>query len=220
MDVLLPATLVASGEGIPVVCSRHGREPTTVGKCRFVSRPPRWTAVLLLAGALPYLVVVIALRKKVTAPYWPLCNACDQRRRSLLLCGVGTLAASMGLFLLGALLQSHVIMDAPAHARTTADLGIVLLSLSALVFVTGIAIASMAGTRSLAGGVVAPDGMNVEFRNAALPFAQWANDYLNAGQPVSLAPSSYGFAHYSPYGPAPSPSGQAQTAGHGQSSEL
>lgn len=212
MGVLLPASLVVSGEGIPAVCSRHGRESTTASKCRFVSRPPRWAAALLLAGALPYLIVVTASRKRITAPCWPLCRACVLRRGALLLGGAGTLTISLGLFLLGAVLQARTDIDRDGHASVLpswAGFGILLLFLAVLAFVAGTVITSAASTATLAGGAVTRDGMYVEFRDAAIPFVQWVTEFLNAGQPVGFAPP--------PHGCEPSlPPGQAQVAGYGQ----
>ena len=58
------------------------------------TRLPRWAALLILVGMVPYLIVVLALRKTVQAPYWPMCTDCDARRRKMLLGGFAGVAAS------------------------------------------------------------------------------------------------------------------------------
>ena len=218
MQILLPASLVSSGEGIPTICSRHGRESTTASKCRFVSRPPRWTAVLLLAGALPYLIVVTALRKTVLAPYWPLCGACTQRKRSLLFGGLATLAGAVMLFVLGIFLAFRITTtDEYGYTTTTSSMagfGLFLLFLSFIAFITGLVTTSMSTMMAVAGGAVTADGMFIEFRNAAPSFTRWANGFLNAGQAIGSGYSPHAYSRGSGSGRSAAP-GYGQTSGHG-----
>jgi len=101
-DLYLPAAMVTSGGGIPAVCSRHGDPAVRGRRVQFISRPPGWAYLLLLAGALPFLVVGMVTRKTLAAPRWPFCNSCNNRiRRSrlgalaLLLACIAAIAATI-----------------------------------------------------------------------------------------------------------------------------
>jgi hypothetical protein len=230
MSVQVPAGLIASGEGIPGVCSRHGRESSRAAKCRFISRPPRWAPVLILAGALPYLIVVMALRKTVQAPYWPMCTECDGRRRKLLLAGFGGIAASVVLFFVAVALMSDTTTTQTDYGYTTtesgpmAGFGALLLVLAFVAFIGGIIVAGQGTTVGIAQGQVTQDGIFVEFKKSHPSFDQSVTHMLNGLQPAQAfghpaaqpgygqpqgypAPQphqAYGYPHPQPgYGQAP-----------------
>lgn len=103
-DLFLPAAMVTSGAGIPAVCSRHGDPAVRGRRVQFISRPPGWSYVLLLAGALPFVLVTMVLRKTLVAPRWPYCYRCNNRIRFsrlgalvLILAAIATIAATITL---------------------------------------------------------------------------------------------------------------------------
>ena len=81
----------------PAVCMACG-QPATVTTVRNMSWVPPWTGVLILAGALPYVIIVLVLTKKATiqAPF------CDKHQRhwvnrTLLLWGTFFLFGAIGI---------------------------------------------------------------------------------------------------------------------------
>jgi hypothetical protein len=213
MSVQVPAGLIASGEGIPGVCSRHGRESSRAAKCRFISRPPRWAALLILVGMLPYLIVVLALRKTVQAPYWPMCTECDGRRRKMLLGGFGGIAASVVLFVVAMALVTDTTTTVTEYGYTTteaspmAGFGFLLIVLSLAAFIAGIIVAGQGTVLGTAQGLVTQDGMFVEFRKSHPSFDQSVTHMLNGLQPAQAfghAAAQQGYGQPQGY-PAPQP---------------
>jgi hypothetical protein len=192
MSILVPAGLIASGEGVPTVCSRHGRESARAAKCRFISRPPRWAAVLILAGMVPYLVVVLALRKTVQAPYWPMCPDCDGRKRKLLLGGLAGVAVSVVLFVVGVAMASSTTQTVTDYGYTAtesgrmAGFGAFLLVVAFVVFIAGIVVAGQGTVLGVAQGLVTQDGMFVEFKKSHPSFDQHVTQMLNGLRPGQL----------------------------------
>src|SRR5262245_52821238 len=74
--VVLPVTRAGSVRRVPSVCVRHGARATRQVPVAFYSAPPLWTLPLFLLGALPFLVVYMAMRKTVKVKAWPVCDAC------------------------------------------------------------------------------------------------------------------------------------------------
>src|SRR5262249_37873116 len=102
----IPAGWVEAGYGVPDVCARHGEPAAERPGLGIISRPPQWSYILILLGFLIFLIVVLAMRRKVTAPAWPFCAQCVQRRKRFLLVGwplflIGVAALIGSLFLSG-----------------------------------------------------------------------------------------------------------------------
>src|SRR5689334_778262 len=92
--VRIPAAAVAAGQ-VPQVCGRHGEPAVSTKKFKIISKPPVWAAALILLGALPYLIVIMVLRKTTVATAWPWCAACVSLRKKLLGIGLGAIAVSI-----------------------------------------------------------------------------------------------------------------------------
>lgn len=195
MSVEIPAWLVASGTGIPPVCSRHGRESSRTVRCRFVSRAPRWALLLILLSIWPYILVALATRKTVQAPYWPLCSECDRRRRKWLFVGIGMIVAAVVLLVYALVLMSSTTTFVDDYGYPSADpgpaagLGVLPLLVMLIVLGVGIVVAGLSRVSAVAGGVVSRDGMYVEFRSAHPRFAQHVTENLKGvrAQPFGLA---------------------------------
>ncbi len=158
-DIVVPAQLAVSGVGVPDVCTRHGEPAVIRPKTIFQTRPPSWSYFLILLGALPYLVVVLALRKRITAPGWPMCARCRGRRRTLRL-------VALGLFLL-------TILSFAAGFVTTGDSELVAAAIIvAFVAFLGWAIAlNLSAEGVLARGDLTQDGQSLRLRRVSPAFA-------------------------------------------------
>ncbi|MET7400289.1 hypothetical protein ABZS66_43065 [Dactylosporangium sp. NPDC005572] len=154
--VTIPAGQVAAGH-LPPVCARHGEQATATKKVNLISKPPAWAAVLIIAGVLPYLIVVMALRKTVKAPAWPWCAKCTGQRTRNLLIGLGLIVLSLILLVVFAAAQS----DAAA-------LGMLLAFIA---FLAGIIVATRSSTQAISGAFVSKDGNLVEIPKADERFA-------------------------------------------------
>jgi hypothetical protein len=206
MSVQIPAGLIASGQGLPSICSRHGRESSRDVRCRFVSRAPRWARLLILLSIWPYIIVVLALRKAVHAPYWPLCPECDRHKRTMLFRGLGLIAVAVVLFVLGIVLMSSTTATVDEYGYPTtepgpaAGLGGLLIFATVIVFSVGIVVAGLSRVSAVAGGVVSRDGIYVEFRLAHPRFAQHVTEVLK-----SVRAQPFGYAAEPDYPEPPQP---------------
>jgi hypothetical protein len=148
--VRIPASYVVTGWGTPKVCVRHG-EPAAVHKgVRFISRVPGWGYLLLLAGALPFVIVAYAIRKEVWAQAWPFCLRCAHDRKTRLWIGITLMVAALaGLPL--------------AAAFKAGGLSVFLLI---VLIVAGVIVTARGGWSLVGGGIVVTNGLEVEFRQA------------------------------------------------------
>ncbi|XVU21963.1 hypothetical protein ACQPZJ_32465 [Actinoplanes sp. CA-054009] len=167
VQVHIPAQFVTTGWGIPTVCARHGQPAVEHKKTRFISRIQGWAYLLLLAGALPFLIFVLVTRKTVESPAWPFCAQCAQRRKKALTTGLSVIAVGvLCVFLLNAVPDGA---DAP------------VLMLALLAFLAGYIIAIRGANRMLlAGGEVHEKGQFVTFRRAHEAFAAQATQAQQA----------------------------------------
>ncbi|HEV7825954.1 MAG TPA: hypothetical protein VGP02_13720 [Mycobacteriales bacterium] len=186
-EAQLPASWVAAGYGVPGCCVRHGEPGTHPRKTRLISRPPGWTYALLLAGALPFFVAVMALRKEVTSPAWPFCARCVALRKTLLSSGLGILGLALVAFVLG------IAVSAPGRDAAVA----LLVLLSAALVIAGIVVTTRSAAPLLARSVVSEDGQWVLARKADERFAAEAAQAVAAGYAQQQ--------HQQPYPPQPYP---------------
>ncbi|AEV85740.1 hypothetical protein ACWT_4718 [Actinoplanes sp. SE50] len=149
MSIAIPSSLVPDGSGVPSVCSRHGEAPAVQKPVKFWSKPPAWALILILFGALPYLIVVWALRKEVRSQAWPFCSECVKLHKNRLLIGLGLIA---------------VLPISLAFPRGDSFGTVVLLAL--VVALAGAAVLARGSYRMLPGGVVSRDGAQVDFPNS------------------------------------------------------
>jgi hypothetical protein len=99
-EVAVPAGRVAGGQ-VPPICAKHGQPAAMTKKLRLISKPPGWAFALIILGALPYLIAVLATRKTVIAPQWPFCDQCKAERSRVLGIGLGILGLGLLLFVVG-----------------------------------------------------------------------------------------------------------------------
>ncbi len=215
MSAQLPANWVAAGYGVPDVCARHGEPAQERKRVRFVSKPPQWAYVLILLGAIVYLIVVSSLRKTVIAPAWPFCVRCREFRNRMLAIGLGVLALGIVLFIGSIALASSSDAAGPIPALGV-FVGLILL-------IAGIVVAGQASAPVVAGGQVSQDGAWLLLRRAHAGFAQLAQVAQSAPQPVSQPPYGGGYAGYgqpvpAQYGgyPQPAPAPQPPYGGYAQ----
>lgn len=161
VEVRIPAHFVSSGWGTPTVCAKHGEAAVERKKVRFISPPPGWSYVLVLAGVIVFLIVVLALRKTVEARDWPFCEHCRQDRKKGLIIGLSIAAAGVvGLV---------VAFSIPG------DEGAIIALLSILALLAGYIVSLRVGSRvMLAGGRVIDGGQTVQIRKAHEAFAAQA----------------------------------------------
>lgn len=162
----LPAGWVAAGYGIPDVCARHGELPVQQRKLQIISRPPPWSYVLILLGAIIFLIVVLVTRKTVKAPHWPFCARCKQQRGRLLAIGL-TVIGLAAVAVVGAIaLIGSVGSDSAAP-------GLVLLGAFVLLL-AGIVVAARSAPVAVAGAQVSRDGAWILVERAHPHFAHRA----------------------------------------------
>jgi hypothetical protein len=145
--IRIPAARVAAGH-LPQVCPKHGHATTETKSVKIISKPPAWTAVLIILGVLPYLIVVMLLRKTVPAPAWPWCEECSAERKTRFSIGFGTLALAL-LVLVGAVAADN-------------DLTAPLFLVGMLALIVGIVFAGRGGTLPITGAFASKDGQYVE----------------------------------------------------------
>jgi hypothetical protein len=159
-SVRIPAGWVAAGQGLPAVCAKHGEQAITGKNVPLISKPPGWSYVLLLLGAIPFLIVVMVTRKTVKAQNWPWCAKCGAQRKQFLAIGLITLFASLVLM---------VVMFASGNS-TLAILGLLFLVLA----LVGLIVAVRGSNAAMIGATVTRDGQWVEVPKASDAFAAQA----------------------------------------------
>ncbi|MET8153537.1 hypothetical protein ACIBSW_38835 [Actinoplanes sp. NPDC049668] len=159
MSIGIFSSLVSSGDGVPGVCARHGELAVLRKQVRFISKPPGWTYVLLLIGAVPFLIAVMVLRKEVKAEAWPFCAQCRDLHKQRTLIGLGLL---LPLALLIAITFAGVELG---------QTGVWLLLVAIIACAVGFGFLARGGYRMLTRGDVAADGSSVVFKEAHPAFA-------------------------------------------------
>ena len=154
--VRIPAAAVAAGQ-VPQVCARHGEPAVTTKNFKIISKPPVWAAPLIVLGALPYLIVVMILRKTTVASAWPWCAACGSLRKKLLGIGLGAIAAS-------------ILLTAALIAVDSDAAGLALV-LTFIVVLVGLIVALRSGTQPISGAFTSSDGQFVDVPKAHDRFA-------------------------------------------------
>jgi hypothetical protein len=176
---VLPAGLVASGQGLPTVCARHGLPATAHQKARFVSRPPGWSYILIVAGVIAFVVVTMVMQKKVSASNWPVCDRCRRLSKNRRLIGIGVLALSLVMLFAGIVLLASGSSDTADGSLTGAGTaGLFLLLGFFIVLLAGVMVATRSAVAAIARGVASRDGNRVEFTKADPAFAQQATAIL------------------------------------------
>src|SRR5690348_11032235 len=197
----IPAGQVAAGH-LPHICARHGEPPAEMKRIRFVSKPPPWAPVLILAGGIVYLIVVTALRKKIEAPAWAWCAQCKSQRSRMLGIGLGVLALSL-LLLVGGL------------ATIDGSAGPLLFFVGLIGLIVGAVLAARANYQVISSAYVSQDGQYLEVHKEDPRFVQ----ALQPGQAPQRQPQQqwggYGAAPQQPaYGYQPAqPQPQPQVYG-------
>jgi len=154
--IQIPAAQVAAGH-LPQVCAKHGQPATGTKSVKIISKPPAWAAVLIIVGVLPYLIVVMLLRKTVPAPAWPWCEQCTAERKTRLSVGFGVLALGLLLFAGAVALNND----------TSALLGLV----GFVALLAGIIVAARGATLPITGAFASKDGQFVEVPKGSDHFA-------------------------------------------------
>ncbi|BCJ41934.1 hypothetical protein GCM10010168_88300 [Actinoplanes ianthinogenes] len=168
MSIAIPSSLVQNGTGIPDVCARHGEAAVLRKSVKFWSKPPAWSYLLLLLGALPFLIVVMVLRKEVQAQAWPFCEQCVKLHKQRL---------TIGLILVALLPISFVLVNAAG------DAGGVLVLLGFVLAIVGFVLVSRGTYRVLPWGFASRDGSAVDFPKAHPQFVTAAQAaYAQAAQ--------------------------------------
>jgi hypothetical protein len=154
--IRIPASRVAAG-ALPQVCAKHGHAAIATKSVKILSKPPVWAAPLIILGALPYLIVVLALRKTVKAPAWPWCEECASERKTRLGVGFGVLALGLLLFV-GAVALNN-------------DISGLLAVVGAIALLVGLIIALRGGVLPITGAFASKDGQFVEVPKGSDHFA-------------------------------------------------
>jgi hypothetical protein len=171
----IPAAQVAAGH-LPHICARHGEPPAEMRRIRFISKPPSWAPVLILAGGIVYLIVVSALRKKIEAPAWAWCAQCKAQRSRLLGIGLGVLALGLLLIVIGVV-----------TIQNTAGPLLCLVGLLALL--AGAIVAARASYQAISSAFVSQDGQYLEVHKEDQRFVQALRQSPVPAQPAwSYAP--------------------------------
>ncbi|GAB3828479.1 hypothetical protein ACFPIJ_51515 [Dactylosporangium cerinum] len=154
--IRIPASRVAAG-ALPQVCAKHGHAAIETKAVKIISKPPVWAAPLIIVGALPYLIVVMALRKTVKAPAWPWCEECASERKTRFSVGFGLLALGLLLF-----------VGAFALNNDTSGL---LFAVGLLALLIGLIFALRGGVLPITGAFTSKDGQFVEVPKGSEHFA-------------------------------------------------
>jgi hypothetical protein len=183
VSIDIAAGLIPNGAGVPAVCSRHGEPAVLRKRVKFQSKPPGWAYALLLAGAVPFLIVVMVMRKEVQAEAWPFCEQCRQmhKKRTLL-----------GLVLFLPLVLIFVLALANQDGAATGPALVVLMLAALFGFLGGMAAVARGSYRLLPQGFVARDGNSVGFAKAHPAFAAEARAaYDRAAQQYAAQQAAY-----------------------------
>jgi hypothetical protein len=168
MSIAIPAGLVQNGSGVPAVCSRHG-EPASLHKpVKFWSKPPSWAYLLILLGALPFVIVSLVLRKEVQATAWPFCPRCASQHKNRMIIGFSMMATLPLAFV---------------FLSQAGDAGALIVLLAIFVALAGLIIQSRGTYRVLPWGFTSQDGSTVDFPKAHPNFVAAAQAaYAEAAQ--------------------------------------
>jgi hypothetical protein len=162
----IPATWVAAGYGTPTVCARHGEPAQPRAKVRFISRPPAWSYILIIIGAVIFLIVVLATRKTVTAPAWPFCEKCRAMRSRLAMIGWSVAGAAVLLFILA------IAVAASSSSDAVGGIAALMFLLSFLAILAGGVVVGRSAWPAIAGGQVSGDGVWLQVTRPSPAFAQ------------------------------------------------
>jgi hypothetical protein len=161
-ELSLPAGRVIAGQ-LPQICTKHGQPASMTRKLRLISKPPAWARFLIILGALPYLIAVLATRKTVNATAWPFCAQCQSDRTRKIGIGLGVLALGLLLFFVGI-----------ATIGNDSAVGPLLFLVGFITLLVGIVVAAQGGWIGQARAFVSADGDSVIVRKPADAFAQQA----------------------------------------------
>ena len=157
--IRIPAGRVAAGQ-LPQVCAKHGHAAIATKSVKIISKPPAWAAVLIILGLLPYLIVVMLLRKTVPAPAWPWCEECASERKTRFSVGFGALGLGVLLFI-----------GAFASGDSNSSLAGLLGLAGVVALLVGIVFAARGGTLPITGAFASKDGQFVEIPKGSDHFA-------------------------------------------------
>src|SRR5439155_4000528 len=181
VNTQIPANWVAAGHGVPDVCSRHGEPAVDRRRVRFISRPPQWAYILIIFGAIVFVIVAAAMRKTVWAPAWPFCARCREYRKRMAGIGLGIVGLAVVMFI-----GSIAIGSANSDSDTAGSLAAFGVLLSIFALIAGLAVAVRAAAPAVAGGQVSQDGAWLLLPPAHEEFARRAQA-IQAGQPAGYA---------------------------------
>jgi hypothetical protein len=199
----IPATWVAAGYGIPTVCARHGAPAQPRAKVRFISRPPTWSYILIIAGAVIFLIVVLATRKTVLAPAWPFCEKCRAMRRRLAMIGWSVASGAVLLFILA------IVVAASSSSDAAGGVAALMFLLSFLAILAGAIVVGRSAWPAIAGGQVSGDGVWLQVTRPSPAFAQ-AGAALEAQAQAAQAAQPVQPPAYQPLPGYPQPQGYYQ----------
>lgn len=177
-----PSWLVTSGLGLPPVCAPHGAPGPFGAKARIESKPPAWAYLLLLLGAVPYIIVATVVTKRVQAPLWPVCPQCTKQQQTLKLVGALALLMIPGLCV--------VLSILPASVADSDVVGLVSIVLAGACFVGGVAAFWFADPARVARASLTKDGAYIVVKRPTAAFCQAVTERLQpylSPQPVPPA---------------------------------
>jgi hypothetical protein len=209
--VLVPTSLIPRDGTGPTVCSRHGHRATQMRPHRFSSRPPLWSYPLLLLGILPFVLVTATVRRRVEAPFWPVCASCRTRRRRLRWSGAvlflgAVTAMGVGVVFSGPTVDTHVAVTDTVRFSDPGPAAVGALTALFLVLAGRWALAR-SGAAAIARGEVTEKGQYLRFRRPAAAFDEQVR--MATQGPPAVPPMSPGYDRNLPSMDARVPSGPA-----------
>ena len=208
VNTQIPANWVAAGHGVPDVCSRHGEPAVDRRRVRFISRPPQWAYILIIFGAIVFVIVAAAMRKTVWAPAWPFCARCREYRKRMAGIGLGIVGLAVVMFI-----GSIAIGSANSDSDTAGSLAAFGVLLSIFALIAGLAVAVRAAAPAVAGGQVSPAPLLPVVKRAG--YGQQPAGY--GQQPAAHQPAQYAQpAQYGQPAQYAQPAQYGQPAGYGQ----